>query len=716
LNRLLAVPVRLLTCAAIACALSCGCSFSPNKNLSYVGKPKPEELVTSKFTMGDIPDRDSPDPPPPFTAKPRTMADHSRDKIWNLSLQEAIHLSLINNKLARTRNDYLSPGNQLLLSPDSVMSVYDAAIRDTGYLFGSRGVESALSVFDPIFSTNLTFGNQATVQNNALQSGGIPPGGILNQDTAQSQTALTKNMGYGAQLGISQTINYSNNNQPFNLFNSNFSGNLQISYSQPLLAGAGTDFSRISGPVSSSIQGVSGLNQGVVIARINTDITLLDFETQIRNMVHDVEDLYWDLYLAYQNYHSLIEARNAAYQIWQGVKIKHVTELEKGGLAEEAQAREAYFEARARSEAALGGPAGRGGEQGIYGIELQLRRVCGLPANDGQIIRPSDEPTIARTIHDWDICLATACTWRQELRKQKWNIKSIELQLRAAKNLARPQLNFVSQYQLNGFGQHLFGDNTIPHGTPGFGLQNYYQNLVGADNTGWNVGLQFAVPLGLRNAHAQVRNTELRLLKAQSELEVQETEVSHELAGVFQSLDFYYQNMQTNFARREAAADNFDSVKSDYEMGRRPLDLVLQAQTRLTIADMAFYRSVIEYNKSLSDLQLRQGTLLEYNHIHLAERDWGPDAKAGAKRLARARSYALERFSFDPVRHEPEAFAPRHFEPQEEVEVDDLQPVYTLENLPAANSGDSDHSIEAFPISWPVEINESPFESHPYVP
>jgi outer membrane protein TolC len=292
-----------------------------------------------------------------------------------------------------------------------------------------------------------------------------------------------------------------------------------------------------------------------------------------------------------------------------------------------------------------------------------LRRICGLPANDGQIIRPSDEPTMASMVHDWDLCLATACARREELRKQKWNIKSIELQLRAAKNLARPQLSFVSQYQLNGFGQYLFGDNSIPAGTPGAGIQNFTRNMLQADNTGWNVGLQFAMPLGLRNAHAQVRNTELRLMKAQAALEVQEMEVSHELATVFQSLDFYYQNMQTSYNRREVAVENlkFAKVEFDHTVGRDTLMQLRQAQRQLAIADQSFYRGVVEYNKSLVELQYRQGMLLEYNHIHLAERDWGTDAKAGAKRLAEARSYGIDTPSFDPVRHEPAAFTPRHF-------------------------------------------------------
>jgi len=647
-----------------ACVPS-GCSFSPDKKLGYIGRPEPEELVTSQFHDVDPPEPDRENPGPAYSERPRTLYERRRDEIWDLSLAEAIHLALINNKIARTRNDFLSPGNQLLLGPDGVVSVYDPAIRDTGFLFGSRGVESAQSVFDPIFSTNATFGTNATLQNNAITSGGIPPGGTLFQDQSQVVTSITKQMGYGAQLGIANTVNYADSNQSsaIQLFPSSFSGNLQFTYNQPLLAGAGADFNRISGPIGSSIQGVSGLNQGVVIARINTDISLMDFEIQVRNMIHDVEDLYWELYLAYQNYHSLVMSRNAALKLWQTVKARFAEGLEKGGRAEESQAREAYFEARARVESALGGPAGRGGEQGIYGVELQLRRICGLPANDGKIIRPTDEPSVAQMVQNWDVSLATAFARRQELRKQKWNIKSIELQLRAAKNLARPQFNFISSYQLNGFGQHLFGDN-FPVGGTANPVTNYTQNLVAGNQTGWNVGFQFAVPLGLRNAHAQVRNTELRLTKAQAVLETQELEVNHEIASTFQALDYWYQNMQTNYNRRQAAVDNFQAAMNEYEVERKDLTLVLQAQNRQTIADLAFYRSVIEYNKALSELQLRQGTLLEYNNVHLSERDWVPDALIGASRLARARSFAFDAPRGDPVHHEPAAFVPRQMDGQ----------------------------------------------------
>jgi outer membrane protein TolC len=280
-----------------------------------------------------------------------------------------------------------------------------------------------------------------------------------------------------------------------------------------------------------------------------------------------------------------------------------------------------------------------------------------MPANDGRIIRPSDEPSLARVVHNWDICLATAFARREELRTQRWNIKSIELQLKAANTLAHPQLNFVSSYQINGFGRRLFGDN-LNNGSAGSQLQSMNRSLFAGDQTQWNVGLQFSVPLGYRNARAQVRNTELRLMKAYAVLDTQETEIGHELAGAFQAIEYWYQSLQTNYNRREAAAKNLGAVEADYQADRKSLDLLLQSQTRMTIADIAFYRSLTEYNKALAELQMRQGTLLEYNNIHLSEREWVPEARVDAERRAWARAYALDSSEFDSVHHEPAPVVP----------------------------------------------------------
>jgi outer membrane protein TolC len=570
--------------------------------------------------------------------KPRTIRDRSHDEIWDLSLNEAIHTSLANNKIVRTRSDFLSPGSQIFSNPDGVQSVYDPAIRESGVLFGNRGVESALAAFDTQWTTRMLWSGDEKVSNGNF---GVGPLGEQVTDQADFSTQLQKVTAFGATMSVAHAWQYTQSNSFFRTFPSAYDGAVNFDYRHPLWAGAGTEFTRIAGPVGTNIAGVSGVNQGVLIARINTDISIVDFEAQVRNMVKDVEDVYWDLYLAYRTYDSEIVARNSALQTWREVKAKSDIGGAGGGAADEAQSREAYFDARSRAENSL---------QSLYNTEIQLRRLIGLSVNDGRVIRPADEPVTAEFVPVWYVCLAESMTRREELRRQKWNIKSLELQLVAAENLTNPRLDFTYNYHLNGFGDRLYSRSADNSGAP---FNSAYTALLRSQQTGWNTGFEFSMPLGFRNAHAQVRNVELRMAKAREVLAVQELEISHELANAFQNLDSGYVIAQTNFNRRRAAERQLQAFDAEYKTGRKTLDLLLQAQTRLANSEIAYYRSLIQYNKSITDIHYRKGSLLEFNNVHLSEGEWSPNAYNDALRRSWARSHAWDA---DHKEQQPGAF------------------------------------------------------------
>ena len=497
----------------------------------------------------------------------------------------------------------------------------------------------------------MTWGNNNAYQNNFFLAGGLTDGTILSQDSAQFQSSLTKTFAYGANVALNHNMNYLWTNQEFQLFPSAYTGNLGLTYTQPLWAGAGTEFTRIAGAINPAFSGITGVSQGVVISRINADISLVDFDVSVRNMLKDVEDTYWDLYLAYRSYDAAVQARDSFLESW-----RFAAKYQLGGRfseLDEQQSREAYYDGRQRAENTL---------QEIYNLETQLRRLCGLPSADGQILRPSDDPSISKFDPDWNISLAEALTRREELRKQKWNIKSLELQLTAAESLTNPQLNFVSGYQLNGFGDNLWGANGNP-GTPGYNLQSAYRTMFEGNTTGWQAGLQFSVPLGFRSALSQVRNYELRVAKAREVLALQEKEISHELTKTFQDLAWRYQTAQTAYNRWQTAEAQIAGRESRYRLGVPNvetsvlLDQFLQTRRRAAEAEVAFYTAVIEYNKALTDLNYRKGTLLEINNVKLAEGPWNEEAQRDAIRRAWARTFAFDAPDADPVHTEPEAFA-----------------------------------------------------------
>lgn len=562
--------------------------------------------------------------------KPPTVRDPSTQKEWDISLAEAVQIAISNSKVIRSRNTFKSPANPLMVNPDRIASDYDPAIQETNTGFYQRGPEAALSAFDAQLQLATRLGRSEALQNNALTSGGILGGGQLNSNNAGLDASISKIIATGGQFELSHKWDYLGTNQPFQLYPSYYRPNVRADFRQPLLAAAGMEFMAISGPYAQLIPGITVTDQGVLIARINTDITLADFELNVTNLIKDVEDLYWELFLAYRTKDAEEAAQKAAHNFWQMTKRKADAGAQQGSIIDEGQARENYFNTRARLESAVAA---------LYAAEGQLRRLMGLPVYDGSILRPIDEPISAELHADWTLALTESLSRRVELRQQKWRIKSLELQLRAAESLVQPKLDFVGGYQVNGFGDNLFGNNN-PSGTREQQFQSAYDTLTDAHQTAWDVGLQFSLPIGLRQALAHQKNVELRLMKARAVLADQELEISHELGHTFGLIDNAYQQVETGFDRMTAAQQQLDSVERQYDHGRMTVDLLLRTRANLSASETAYYTALARYNQAITDLRLRKGTLLDENHIYLAEGDWAPEAQQESLRRAWARSFA----------------------------------------------------------------------------
>lgn len=600
--------------------LLCGAFGCRSAQVTYFGDAELKHYRDRMLAV-EYPNVDQPTPQEvAYSQRPRTIKEPTDDEIWELTLMQAVHIAITNNKMIRLRGD----GAMLLSNPTVSKSVYDPALGETGYLFGNRGVEAALADFDTQLAASTTWGNNATIQNSfsTFQN---------NSDTGQFATSLTKALATGGTFAVNHSWNYLSTNSPFVPISSNYTGVLQAQFTQPLWAGAGVEYNRIAGPPRAGLGSITGVSQGVSIARINTDIDVADFELAVIAMVKDVEDMYWELYLAYRNYDAVVANRESVHRSWVEVKAKMDAGARGGSAADEAQARENYFLAQADVESALAA---------IFNQENQFRKLLGLAVNDGKVIRPADDPIEAEFVVQWESGLLDALTKRPELRRQKWQIKSLELQCRAAENVANPQLNLVSSYQVNGFGSNLLSyNNNQP-------FNSMYTSMGNTNLTGWTAGLQFAMPLGLRTARMQLHNIELQLVKARAILHAQEQDISHDLATAVQNITANYKIAQTQLDRKIAAVKRVQATTALYEVGARDeqnqgvtLDLVLRAQASSAAAEVAYFNALINYNKAITEYHWRRGMLLEVDGIHLSEAEWDEQAKEDALRRAWERSY-----------------------------------------------------------------------------
>ncbi len=643
--------------ASCLCLAAVGC-VGTDKPLMYFGDAE-LQYYTDTATQVAFPDVLSESTDETLSAgPPHTIADPSLsgDKVRDLSLDEAFRLAMQNNRILKTVGQFDSQyASGLLSNPRGLQSVYDVAIQestvgaDPSGTRGRRGIEDALSDFDTTFTNQLGLGNSEQVQNNRFASGGLPPGSTLLDETANYQAQLRKRFGNGGQITVAHNVARSFNNRPNQLFDTSFTGLVQAGYRQPLWAGAGTEFTRIAGPkafdaLNLSPNSTMSFDRGVVIARIDSDMALGDFETAVRDQVRDVEGVYWDLYRAYRIYDDEIVSRQSALRNYRNVLAMHERKII--GVEGLEQAKSSYFDAKSRVENALAD---------IFANETRLRRMCGMPVSDGNILRPSTEPMIAEFKPQWELALADALSRRVELRTQKWEIKRAQLQLRAAENMRNPSLDFVMDYSVNGFGRELFDNNDDDrnfsnNGSPTRqGLRSLYESITQGNQTGWNIGFELGIPLGMRSINAQIRNLELRLAKQKGILVDQEREVSHELARSFQELARQYRLVKTNYNRWLSARQYRDTVRDTQDLpgnrGRTPeaIDRLLRAEQTLTDARRQFHVSIVDYNKAISDIHYRKGTLLTNNKIHMAEGLWDPEAYREALRRAWSRSHATHK-------------------------------------------------------------------------
>ena len=627
-----AMPVQRFLAGLLLASLSVstlltGCSTTEKKkacDLQYLDGEKPLSHYRDYGTAIEYPCIDN------VTARavqlsgePRSLERRVVDEVREISLQEVIYTALSNNEIIEA-SPLGGVGATLVLSnPDGVSTVYDSAIQETGVLFGRRGMNAALADFDTTFASGITWGRNS----GRINVAGAPHS---TAETAGFSSSLSKSFASGAAVQLSNDWNYLGTNSAGVQFPSLYTGGIGASVRQPLLAGSGVDFTRVAGPSNPAFGSIAGVSQGVVIARINQDLTLADFEISVRNGTREVENSYWDLYLAYRIYDTAVTAHESAFQTWREAQTK----LEVGTLKaeEELQARDRLYETRSQIELSL---------NTLYKAEAYLRRLIGLPMNDGTVLRPSDEPAMAEFRPDWQASIVDGLTYRAELRRQKWQIKSLQLQLNAARSLVRPRLDAVASYDVNGFGDRLLGQNVTDSST-GLPVRNAFGSMTNDDLDSWTMGMQFSMPLGLRQARSQVRNYELQLARANAILAAQERSVAHDIASAIQDVTAHYAAVQSNMGRLKAAERRVELLDAEREVGTLTLDLVLRAQASAAQAEAEYYRQIVAYNKAITTLHLATGRLLEFNNVHLAEGRWCEEAYSDATLRAVERTHAKD--------------------------------------------------------------------------
>jgi outer membrane protein TolC len=630
----------------------CGCmgilvGCQTNKKLQVSFAPNNAVLPTSgpSYIQPSEPDLCPEDSATSINSvSPETMIDYMNVQYAPISLAECIRRAVRDSEVFRDL------GGTLVAQPDGIETSIDPALRFTN---PSVGEDAALSAFDAELSSAMFFENNDRPFNN-LFSGDTD--GILTQDLGEFNVGVSKLAATGTLFTSRSTINFDHNNQAGNRFGSTWEAIIDSGFRHPLLQGSGSTFNRIAGPSQ-----VPGVYNGILIARTNTEISLADFEESVREFVSNVENAYWDLYYSYRELNAQTDARDAAYAVFKNTEAeaesKRISGLERASAEEQYLRFESAIiesmegrpiEGTQTNSGSSGGSFRR--TTGVRVAERRLRYLMGMPITDGMLLQPIDKPVKAPFVFDWNQSVSSALAERPEPRRQRWVLKQKQLELTAAKNFLLPRLDLVGNYRFRGLGKSLTGGgeslrDDINNGTAESGA---FSDLASGDFQELQIGAEFRMPVGYRQANAAVRNAELSLQRERAIMKEQERKILLDLSNAIAEARRAHTAMSIAEKRYNAAVEYRAQAAERIESGRSQFDVLLEAQRRILEAQLQFINAEVEYSISLKNVHYERGTFLDYHGVALSESESSPKAYMDYQRRMSERNQVLDYVCRDP--------------------------------------------------------------------
>lgn len=524
----------------------------------------PEQRTIQVRDPSELPRYRIPDSPIPSTV---TNPQPDLEPV-QLSLDNAIRIALDNSEVVR-----VLAGTS---ATSSGRTIYDPAATNTT-------IDQQNARFDPVLSANNTFNRLETPQGifDPIDPGQAIITGNRN-DTFNSNLSLSKQNALGGTFGFDFNATPSRNSPNLAALNPMTRTSTDINYTQPLLQGRGI------GPNLAPI----------VLSRIDTERSYFQFKDSMQELVRGVVEAYW----------SLVAARTDVWarrrQVEQlSAAVKRLEAQVRAAIVNRADLAQAEFTLRSFQANLVAS------EANVIQREAALRNILGLPPADGRRLIPNSPPNAERFYPDWDQIRELAAERRPDLIELKLIVEADEQQLIIAENTALPRLDAQALYRWNGL------EGIVPNG-------NEIRSPSGA-YTGWTMGVNFSVPLGLRQGRAVLRQRELIMARDRANLQQGLHNAGHQLATSVRSLDQLYDQYLAYREARTAARVNLNAQLLRYRTQQTILLNVLQALADWGNTVSLEASTLTQYNTLLATLERQTGTILETHGVVFYEERFG---------------------------------------------------------------------------------------------
>ena len=353
-----------------------------------------------------------------------------------------------------------------------------------------------------------------------------------------------------------------------------WSGDLVLNVTQPILRGFGTKANLVR----------------VRSAKNQQKIALEQVQLQLLFSIGDVVKAYWDLVgaieqvtvqqQALENANRVLRINEQRYELGTAAALEVLSA--KAGVAVR---QSDLISARTNQLAA----------------EDLLKTLIGMYDESGELISmaslvPVERPNIQDIEWDMESSMRTAIERRPDIKIADLQVDNAELEVQRARNDLMPQLDLQGSY----------GRSTVR-----LEGNEIFEGIGEPDGDSWSIGAILSIPLGNRTARGNftqakliTRQQEQRLIKAK-----QDVMLSVRLA--IQALASNRILVESTKQSRVLEEANVAAEERRLRIGVTTAQNVLDRQEDLTAAQASEVRAQVDFEKSIVDLQVAEGTLLE---------------------------------------------------------------------------------------------------------
>lgn len=439
-------------------------------------------------------------------------------------------------------------------------------------------VEQARAAFDPTIFSDARFDSTSEPVGNTLTTGGPPR---LQDNVLGMDAGLRGQNQRGSSYTLGQKLGHKNSNSNFFVPNDQGTARLSATLNKPLLRGRVTDVNRTL----------------VLTAEFQTATARAEYETALQKQLFQVADTYWSLYVERA---SLLQRQRHLARAKEIAELLSSREMLDSSSSQILRARAAVANRTAELAQA---------DARIRNLESRLRALVNAPElieDRAAEFLPTQAALIQPIEFDVESEVSTALQLRPELADLQTKLDVVSARLNLARDQTKPSLNLVAE----GYVAGLQGRSNIA---------GAWSNQFTEGRPGVAAGFVYELPYRQRAANASVRQRQYENLQlghlvreARENIRAEVETATRDVQAQAQTAIGRKVSLEAAESEVVALQDRWKTLGNDPRLGQLQLSDLLSAQDRLLQEEQNLLQALVQYNRSLLEVQRATGKLVQF--------------------------------------------------------------------------------------------------------